>query len=96
MQATSESFKVVAVSENTNSFGLQGMILMQKNGVAYQVGVNSLNVKKEGDIITVPCDWNEVDVEGCQMVNYHFYSHGFEIPNRLPDAPDVVIKEVWG
>lgn len=71
------------------------MILMQKNGVTYQVGANSLNVKKVGDELTVGCDWNEVDPMGDQRVNYHFYQLGFEIPERLPDAPDNVIAEVW-
>jgi len=92
---TSQVFKVVAVSSNMNSFGLTGMILMRQNGVAYQVGANSISVKKVGDTVTVPCDWNEVDPMGDPMVNYHFYSLGFEIPERLPDAPDNVVKEVW-
>lgn len=90
-----QTFKVAAVSENTNSFGLRGMILMRENGVTYQVGANYLRVKKVGETVTVPCDWNEVDPMGDPMVNYHFYSLGFEIPERLPDAPENVVREVW-
>jgi hypothetical protein len=88
-------FKVAAVSDNANSFGLKGMILMNKDGVVYQVGANSLYVKQAGDEIVVPCDWNECDDEGLPMVNWHFYSLGFEIPERFPDAPKNVVAEVW-
>jgi len=74
----SKKFKVVTVSENTNSFGLYGMVLMAKDGEAWQVGANSINVKKKGDVITLENSWAE---------------HGFEIPEKLDNAPESVIQE---
>ena len=77
-----KQFKVVAVSTRTNSFGLYGMVLVAKDGEAWEVGANSINVKKKGDIITVP-------------VRHSWAEFQFEIPNRLEDAPEPVIQEVW-
>lgn len=81
-------FKVASVSANTNSFGLTGMILIAKNGEAWQVGANSLNVKKKGDVIRVPVD---------ERRGLEWWTLGFEIPERLKEnAPEGVIREVWG
>jgi hypothetical protein len=93
---TSTTFKVVAISSNRNSFGLRGMVLMAKNGVVYQVGTNDLNAKSVGDEVHVPCNWDGVDADGIPQIEHHFHQFGWEIPERLPDAPDNVIDEVWG
>jgi len=93
---TEEEFCVAAISENTNSFGLRGMVLMSEIGTTYQVGANSLHLKEIGDKITIPCEWNECDAEGIPQVSHNFYTLGYEIPTRLPNAPQNVIKEVWG
>lgn len=77
----SKQFKVVTVSENTNSFGLYGMVLMARDGEAWQVGASYINVKKKGDIITLENSWAD---------------HQFEIPEQLDDASESVINEVWG
>lgn len=79
-------FKVASVSENTNSFGLYGMILISGCGQAWQVGANSIKVKKKGDIVRV------------RVVDGHpdFARLGFEIPERLDDPPSGVIQEIWG
>lgn len=78
-------FKVASVSENMNSFGLYGMILMAENGETWEVGANSLNVKEKGEIITV-------QQEASSFVWYKF---GFEIPRWIGRAPQEVIKEIW-
>src|ERR1035437_3586251 len=49
-----KQFKVVSVSSNRNSFGLSGMILMGRDGTAWQVGANTLNLCRKGDIVNVP------------------------------------------
>jgi len=82
----SKQFKVVAVSTNTNSFGLRGMVLMAKDGEAWQVGANDINIKKKGDIVTLEMD----------SVDVIFANLGFEIPVKLLNAPESVINEVWG
>lgn len=79
-------FMVASVSENTNSFGLTGIILIAADGEAYEVGASSLYVKKKGDVVQVPV----VGENGRQFANL-----GFEVPRRLPDAPAGVVEEVW-
>lgn len=79
-------FTVASVSENCNSFGLTGMILMARDGEAWEVGASSLYVKAKGDIVQVP-------IVG--KAGRNFASLGFEIPTRLPDAPAGVVEEVW-
>lgn len=81
-----KTFKVASVSDNTNSFGLTGMILMARDGEAYEVGASYMHVKKKGDVVRVP-------VVG--KTGRNFASLGFEIPRRLPVAPPAVIEEVW-
>lgn len=81
-----KTFKVASVSENTNSFGLTGMILMARDGEAYEVGASSLYVKAKGDIVQVP-------IVG--KAGRNFASLGFEISTRLTDAPPGVVEEVW-
>ena len=81
-----KAFKVASVSDNTNSFGLRGMILIAVDGEAYEVGASSLYVKKKGDVVRVPV----VGKSGRNFANL-----GFEIPRRLPDAPAGVVEEVW-
>jgi hypothetical protein len=81
-----KAFKVASVSDNTNSFGLTGMILIAADGEAFEVAASSLYVKKKGDVVQVP-------VVGKTRRN--FASMGFEIPRRLPDAPAGVVEEVW-
>lgn len=81
-----KAFTVASVSENRNSFGLTGMILMARDGEAWEVGASSLYVKVKGDIIHIP-------VVG--RTGRNFASIGFEIPHKLPDAPAGVVEEVW-
>lgn len=81
-----KAFKVASVSDNTNSFGLTGMILIAADGEAYEVGASYLRVRKKGDVVLVP-------VVG--KAGRNFASLGFEIPRKLPDAPAGVVEEVW-
>lgn len=81
-----KAFKVAAVSSNMNSFGLKGMILVARDGEAYQVGANSMNLKRQGSVLRVPG----------RATARNFAALGFEIPERLPPAPRKVVAEVWG
>ena len=82
-------FIVVTVSKNTNSFGLRGMILMARDGEAWQVGANHLHVKKAGDLVRVPASAGPVREAS-------WVALGYEIPHRLKRAPQHVAAEVWG
>jgi hypothetical protein len=85
-------FKVVAVSENTNSFGLSQCVLVANNGLAYKVCANSINIPKEGDIVKIPY---KAGANGISDATLNFASRGFEIPERIEDAPREIIDEVW-
>jgi hypothetical protein len=87
-----KTFRVASVSSNTNSFGLKQMVLLAQDGTAYKACANSLNLKQRGEDVTVQFDEGEQE--------YDFTSLGFEIPEKMPEAPkhiiDAVIEEVWG
>jgi len=85
-------FKVVAVSENTNSFGLFQCVLLAKNGLAYKACANSLNIPKQGDTISIPYRGNG---NGLANATLDFSAKSFEIPERIEDAPREVIDEAW-
>jgi len=48
-----QDFKVVMVSDNTNSFGLRQMVLVAKDGEVYKTCASMYNVKEIGDTITM-------------------------------------------
>jgi hypothetical protein len=83
---STKSFKVASVSSNRNSFGLTGLILIARDGEAWEVGANYLNVKAKGEVISVPIGGRH---------GRHFDCLGFEIPTPLPHAPEGVVAEVW-
>ena len=83
-----KEFKVATVSENRNSFGLHGVVLVAKDGQAFEVGSNDLHLPQQGDVLEVPTkqgsalDWGSL---------------GFEIPRKLdPPALPEVVRQVWG
>jgi len=87
-----KEFKVVAVSSNTNSFGLRGVVLVAKDGEAWQGGVSHLYVPKQGDIIRLIFrEKSQGELEA-----YPQFPFNCEIPERLPDAPAEVVKEAFG
>lgn len=83
-------FKVIAVSQNTNSFGLKQMFMVGRQGETYKGCFNYLNVKEEGQIMKGITTLNE-DTGEIKRVEFT----GGELVERLPDAPEMVIKEAW-
>ena len=81
-----KAFKVGSVSSNTNSFGLYGMILVGRDGEAWQVGANSINVRRKGTVLAISI----VGRRGRDFAHL-----GFEIPEKLPTTPPGVVDEVW-
>ena len=81
---------VVAVSQNTNSFGLRGMVIMSSDGEMWEVLASYLDVKPKGAVLSIPED-RDIPT---QMVHL-----GFECPRRLnPDAsaiPAAKVKRLW-
>lgn len=86
-------FKIVAVSSNTNSFGLNQIVLVSRTGEGWAV-CKSLYIPEErqrwshGNVINVPTDETLTDRD------WHLL--GVEIPRRLsPDAPPKALREIW-
>jgi len=76
---------VATVSDNRNSFGLRGMVLISRDGSVWQVATSYLHAQEVGMVVRVPV------VDGtCQ-----FASLGWELPEKLPDAPKDVVEAVW-
>lgn len=80
-----KDFRVAAVSTNRNSFGLVGVVLIARDGTAFQVGASYLTTPRRGETLTVPYDGPALN----------FAALGFEIPERLPSPPAKVITEAW-
>jgi len=81
-QGESKLFKVVAVSSNTNSFGLYGVIMIAQDGEAWKAAHGQLGLPKQGDTLLIdPTAWG---------------ASGFEIPEKLPQPPAEVVSEAWG
>jgi hypothetical protein len=86
--ATKE-FRVVAVSSNTNSFGLRQMIMVAKDGTVFKGCFNYLNEKKRGEFIEATIILNDAG----ETISTSFI--GGELVEQLPDAPDDVINNLW-
>ena len=83
-----KQFKVAAVSDNTNSFGLYGVVLVARDGQAFEVGKSGY-----GSTPVWPC--GTVLTLEVQDGNINFAAHGIEIPRQLPAAPPRHIKALW-
>ena len=78
-------FKVAAVSDNANSFGLYQMILVARAGPAFTACKS--NPPAAGQVVTV-----NVGSDGMIESSPHF---NFEIPHQLSSPPESIIKELW-
>lgn len=86
---TTKKFRVVSVSDNTNSFGLHGIVLVAEDGVAFEVGrYNSgHNTEwKQGADVVIPLDVNGKPTWAMVSV---------EIPRKLPKVPHAVLVEIF-
>lgn len=78
-------FRVASISENTNAFGLRGVVLVAWDGEAWEVASNGLNLPKPDEVLSVPV------FDGILQ----WGAFGFEVPRQLPNAPSGVAKAVW-
>jgi len=74
-----QDFKVVMVSDNTNSFGLRQMVLVARSGEVYKTCASSLNVKTVGEILI--------------MIDGMF--RGCELTEEAGLVSEKVAKETW-
>ena len=82
----SKKFKVASVSDNANSFGLRGHVLIAEDGEAWEVGITGQFAQKKGDVVRINLDRND-------ELDWAFF--GAELPRKLPNAPRNVVNEVW-
>ena len=85
-----KEFRVIAKSSNTNSFGLHQLVVVAKDGEAYTLHASMYNAKEFGQPMykTLIINDDNGNVE-------QGYFLGTEMPERIEDAPEEVIKEVW-
>ena len=84
-------FRVAAISDNTNSFGLHQVILVAQKGEAYKACASYINLPKKGDDVFVPLI---LDKEG-NVTGLNFAALGYEIPEKMQDAPKQVVDEIF-
>lgn len=91
-------FKVAAVSENTNAFGLKGIMLVAEDGTTYQVAMSAYGSQplwQVGETVSVPTNSYKGLVMG-EEGGLTFAHLGVEIPQRFPDRNKSGIEKVWG
>jgi hypothetical protein len=79
-----QEFAVAQKSSNTNSFGLYGIILVAKDGSAWEAAHGYLDCPEQGDVVSLGLDGNSEPI-----------FTGYEIPRRLKNAPQEVVDAVW-
>lgn len=87
-----DKFKVIAVSKNTNSFGLHQFIAVAKSGEAFKLHTCYLYKPKNGDDITIVQDMDE-NTGKCSFKEV--IGIGVEMPERMPKAPKEVLNEIF-
>lgn len=82
----SKVFKVASVSDNSNSFGLRGHVLVAEDGEAWECGITGQFSKKKGDLVTLRYD-------DAGALDWAWF--GAELPKSLGTAPRNVVNEIW-
>ena len=86
-----KTFRVLETSLNCNSFGLRGVILVAKDGEAWEIGTNDINCPQRGRDYSMP----ESPIFRRQDFEHFAVSQGWEISRRLPKAPQEIIDAAW-
>jgi hypothetical protein len=84
-------FAVAAVSQNVGSFGHRGVVLIAKDGEAWEVHASvcpSNRQVSQGEAVYLHCG----DLLGVVSADSAWR---FECPRRLSKAPRGVVAEVW-
>jgi hypothetical protein len=87
-----KKFKVIAISEDTNSLGLKQALIIAQDGMAYRVCANSVNMPEEDSYIHIPFvkDKDDNPTEALS-----FAQRGFELNERVSDVPMDVVNEIF-
>lgn len=87
---STEKFRVVAVSDNTNSFGLKQVVLVAKSGTAFKACKYGPDCPKKGEDVVIP-----VTVHAFYE-SHNFAAAGYEIPEQLTDVSKELVNEIYG
>jgi len=87
--ARNKTFRIAAISSNSNAFGLTGHVLVAKDGEAWEAARSRCGDYPEklkvGDDITLPLENGEPVFAG----------NNFEIPHKLVNPPPVLVNQLW-
>ena len=70
MLIPTEKFKVVAVSSNTNSFGLYQCVMVSKSGKGYKACASYLSIPKQGDILLIKLTRPRLIDLNCRLIKF--------------------------
>ena len=93
MKKTYKDFRIVAISSNSNSFGLHGVVLVAEDGEAWEIGISLsyINNYSKGSVIKQERTQNEFGI----TVSKQFVGVSYEIPRELQTAPKDVVAEIF-
>jgi len=94
-----KDFVVAAVSQNTNAFGLNGMVLVGQDGEAFEVAVyNRLTVEpayQPGQKVRLVGDRTKPHNESRYTFCDTNLGRTFELPRLLPPCPPAAVAKLW-
>jgi hypothetical protein len=98
-----KEYKVAAVSSNTNSFGLHNIVLLARDGEAWDVGASHFTIERHGIAkgTILRCPLRPVrNTLASPRYDHDWAFFGFEIPNPRPKADvatmNAVLHDTWG
>jgi hypothetical protein len=86
-----KEFKVVAVSENNNSFGLRQMIVVARDGETYKVCSNSLNVRDVNEIIPMTIFTHPITHIDIRRT----FDGNYELQQKQEDCSASMLSLIW-
>lgn len=92
METVQNKFRVIAVSTNTNSFGLHRFIAVAKSGEAYALHTGTIYKPNKGDDIVI----EQFITESGRTSFKEVKGMGIEMPEKMPVAPKEVLMEIFG
>lgn len=85
-----KEFCVAAISDNANSFGLRGHVLVARDGEAMQVG-RSISSSAGQLLVSDVVRLGRLNKAG----GYDIAGAGFELADTLKPCPAKVVAEIW-
>ena len=95
----SKTFRVLQVSKNVNSFGLSGVVLLARDGEAFEAATYTLSPGFElvdgTDIKLLVAFPDRTGVDRYSWITAAPFGRTFEIPRALPRCPSPALAEIF-